>query len=200
MTRQWDIQGTWASARLALFAIVLLFLANCHDAPGTSGAGVSHGGSGGGGGRGAGGGAGGGDADSGGRTSSGTDRLDASSGEGGIAGDAAGVPGYDSQIGDAGGLEVGACLGVCLETLFLQCSKLGQSCVQSASGSQTTRCYSNGVKMLATQSGDTTTTILKKANGDVCFQDTVSASTKTETIYDPAGVETAVILGAGYRG
>jgi hypothetical protein len=51
--------------------------------------------------------------------------------------------------------------------------------------------------MLATQSGDTTTTILKKANGDVCFQDTVSASTKTETIYDPAGVETAVILGAG---
>jgi len=187
MTPPQEILGLQAFLRPAMPAVICLFLA-CHGTVGAATDGASIGGSGGGG-AGADGGV---DrvASSGavggataGGVAGGTDLSASGGGAGGGGGGSTGNSG--AQTPDGGGSDLGGCLGVCLETFFEPCSRLGQTCVSSTSGNQTTMCYANGVKVLSTVAGDTKTNIVKKANGDICFQET--GTTSIQYVYDPDG-------------
>ncbi len=86
----------------------------------------------------------------------------------------------------------GTCYGACLEAVFAQCPKVGQSCTSAVAGSQTTSCYANGVKSRQTQTGSTVMATVTKANGDVCYE-IASPSTSSETITSPNGAVIATI-------
>jgi hypothetical protein len=93
-----------------------------------------------------------------------------SGGGGGILADAAQGTSGDGSVTGGDGAVAESCLGPCLEAFLAQCPNGALSCVSSTNGSQTTTCYSNGVKSLITQTAETTTGTLKKANGDICLQ------------------------------
>jgi hypothetical protein len=96
--------------------------------------------------------------------------------------------GGDARSGaqDAGpGSGLGGCLGVCLETFYAQCSKVGQSCTTATTGGQVNNCYANGVKQAEIQSGGATTTVVQTSDGHTCYESDLAAM--IETIKDLNG-------------
>ena len=127
-------------------------------------------------------------------------RMDGSAGQ---AGDAMSVDtspdaGVDQGGGgieagtDSGPQVLGACLGVCLETLIAQCPRNDMTCVSSTATMDithytTTSCFANGVKRQQVQSDSMTMTTVRKANGDVCYRVTSDSAASTADYVDAAG-------------
>ena len=103
-------------------------------------------------------------------------------GAGGMAGaSAGGNNGGGGSPNDAGG--VSTCYAPCIEDLLEQCPSIGQTCTQGTSGTNTVKCYSNGLKDVI--NAVETMATRSKANGDLCF--TVMATAQYEDYYDAQG-------------
>jgi hypothetical protein len=100
-----------------------------------------------------------------------------------LAGDRAGTDGSDARTGAQdtdGGSGLGACLGVCLETFFAQCQKVGQGCMTATTSSgQVNNCYDNGVKQAEIQSSSGTTLVVQTPAGHTCYESDLAATIET---------------------
>lgn len=84
-----------------------------------------------------------------------------------------------------------SCFGPCLESLFAQCSKLDQACTSSTSANHTTTCYANGVKQSEVTSGNVRDRVVKKADGELCYE--YVADDRQAVVFDPTGGRVAEI-------
>jgi len=114
---------------------------------------------------------------SGGQTATADGAIDRSTtGSGGTGG---GDP-HDAAADTKGDAGLGGCLGVCLETFYSQCPKIGQTCVTATiSGGEVINCYANGVKQAQEVSGETTTEVVLTTSGQTCYESDLTASVET---------------------
>ena len=100
----------------------------------------------------------------------------ATTGNGGTGG---GGP-RDAAADGKGGSGLGGCLGVCLETFYALCPKIGQTCLTATmSSGEVVNCYANGVKQAQVTSSGTTTEIVQTAGGQTCYESDLTASVET---------------------
>ena len=87
---------------------------------------------------------------------------------------------HDAAADSKGGSGLGGCLGVCLETFYALCPKIGESCLTSTmSNGEVVNCYANGVKQAQQQSGGTTTEVVLTTSGQTCYESDLTASVET---------------------
>jgi hypothetical protein len=92
----------------------------------------------------------------------------------------AGGGGPHDASGDTKGSGLGGCLGVCLETFYALCPKIGETCVTSTTtAGQINNCYANGVKQAQVTSSGTTTEIVQTGGGQTCYESDLTASIET---------------------
>jgi hypothetical protein len=97
-------------------------------------------------------------------------------GNGGAGG---GAP-RDASADTKGGSGLGGCLGVCLETFYTLCPKIGQSCITATmSNGEVVNCYANGIKQAQQLSGGTTTEVVLTTGGQTCYESDLTASVET---------------------
>ena len=74
----------------------------------------------------------------------------------------------------------GGCLGVCLETLFAQCSKVGQTCTTATlSSGEVVDCYANGVKQAKVAGASSTTTVVQTSGAQTCYESDLTGTVET---------------------
>lgn len=114
-----------------------------------------------------------------------------------FAGAAGGPSGTSGTAGQSGGTAtdggvIANCLGPCLATFFTPCARLGASCVSTTDGGVSASCYANGVKVIASQEGNTETTIYYAPNGTECYT-AIKQGVTSETIQGADGTLLAQI-------
>ena len=95
-------------------------------------------------------------------------------------GGAGGAGPRDASADGKGGAGLGGCLGVCLETFYALCPKIGETCVTTTtSGGQINNCYANGVKQAQVMSSGTTTEVVQTTDGQTCYESDLTAMVET---------------------